>query len=228
MWKHEMGSIWIRRLRIRGLELLELVKFSHHEHPNCGTRHSTFLINQKQNLCIFLYYIFVPFRARWMVILLYLRLELEVMAIGNENQPQQSEGKVWNLFKLPFRHSTSTPHNHNQVSTSNSVSSFAKSLLPSPRRLKLDPSNKLYFPCMLPSSSNSSFIQSSIFHCTTLHLLGYDYIWSNFICGFYLFRFMLENNSEYRFDFGSILTCLIHIEKVLRIDYEFRIDFRLK
>ncbi|KAG4945528.1 vesicle-associated protein 4-2-like [Glycine soja] len=81
-----------------------------------------------------------------MVILLYLRLELEFMAIGNENQPQQSEGKVWNLFKLPFRHSTSTPHNHNQVSTSNSVSSFAKSLLPSPRRLKLDPSNKLYFP----------------------------------------------------------------------------------
>lgn len=64
------------------------------------------------------------------------------MAIGEERRESQSEseGKVWNLLKLPFRHST--------VSTSNSVSSLARSLLPTRRRLKLDPSSKLYFPCM--------------------------------------------------------------------------------
>ncbi|CAJ1961528.1 unnamed protein product [Sphenostylis stenocarpa] len=69
-----------------------------------------------------------------------LGVELEVMAIGEE-RPQsksQSEGKVWNLLKLPFLHST--------ASTSNSVSSLARSLLPTRRRLKLDPSKKLYFP----------------------------------------------------------------------------------
>ncbi|XP_047161609.1 vesicle-associated protein 4-2-like isoform X2 [Vigna umbellata] len=62
------------------------------------------------------------------------------MGIGEERQESQSqsEGKVWNFLKLPFRHST--------ASTSNSVSSLARSLLPTRRRLKLDPSNKLYFP----------------------------------------------------------------------------------
>lgn len=91
-----------------------------------------------------------------------------------------SEPKVWNFFKLPFRHSTTTSstgttssspnlhhphhhqHHHNPNSnahnlpplegstsqSSNSVSSVARSLLPTRRRLKLDPSNKLYFPCM--------------------------------------------------------------------------------
>jgi hypothetical protein len=87
-----------------------------------------------------------------------------------------SEPKVWNFFKLPFRHSTNTTssssasnnnlhhhhhhqqHHHNPNSnthnplegstshTSNSVSSVARSLLPTRRRLKLDPSTKLYFP----------------------------------------------------------------------------------
>ncbi|KAK7362959.1 hypothetical protein VNO77_05084 [Canavalia gladiata] len=83
-----------------------------------------------------------------------------------------SEPKVWNFFKLPFRHSSSGAsttsssanihhhhhHHHNpnnphnpplEGSTShnsNSVSSVARSLLPTRRRLKLDPSNKLYFP----------------------------------------------------------------------------------
>ncbi|QCD84267.1 vesicle-associated protein 4-2-like [Vigna unguiculata] len=81
-----------------------------------------------------------------------------------------SEPKVWNFFKLPFRHSTSATtttsssanlhlhhhhHHHNPNNlplegstshTSNSVSSVARSLLPTRRRLKLDPSNKLYLP----------------------------------------------------------------------------------
>ncbi|XP_057416279.1 vesicle-associated protein 4-2-like [Lotus japonicus] len=85
-----------------------------------------------------------------------------------------SEPKVWNLFKLPFRHSSTTAnstgttssssnlhhhHHHNPnlhhppplegstaSHTSGSVSSVARSLLPTRRRLKLDPSSKLYFP----------------------------------------------------------------------------------
>ncbi|AES90463.1 putative vesicle-associated membrane-protein-associated protein [Medicago truncatula] len=82
-----------------------------------------------------------------------------------------SEPKVWNFFKLPFRNSNTSStnttsssvnnnlhhhHHHNPNSntplegstshTSNSVSSVARSLLPTRRRLKLDPSNKLYFP----------------------------------------------------------------------------------
>ena len=121
------------------------------------------------------------------------------MAIAEEQQQQQkspSDGKVWNFFKLPFRHSNTTPSSssssssqnappphannnysahHSTVSNSNnsniinmnnisnnnhhlqvegsnphgsnSVSSVARSLLPARRRLKLDPSNKLYFPC---------------------------------------------------------------------------------
>jgi hypothetical protein len=88
-----------------------------------------------------------------------------------------SEPKVWNFFKLPFRHSNTSStnttssssaannnlhhHHHHQQQhhhnpnnplegstshTSNSVSSVARSLLPTRRRLKLDPSTKLYFP----------------------------------------------------------------------------------
>ncbi|RDX69574.1 Vesicle-associated protein 4-2, partial [Mucuna pruriens] len=45
------------------------------------------------------------------------------MAIGDHEGKPESEGKVWN-----------------------SVSSVARSFLPTRRRLKLDPSNKLYFP----------------------------------------------------------------------------------
>ncbi|KVH96943.1 vesicle-associated protein 4-2-like [Cynara cardunculus var. scolymus] len=77
-------------------------------------------------------------------------------------------GKVWGLFKLPFRstnisttHTTSSsssyqiegsnPHNNNNnnnysSSSTASVSSVARSLLPTRRRLRLDPRNKLYFP----------------------------------------------------------------------------------
>lgn len=95
------------------------------------------------------------------------------MAIADEK-----DGKVWGLFKLPFRnaqststtttsrsssHNTTTHHYRTQqnqslgstslddgsiprTNSSSSVSSVARSLLPARRRLKLDPSNKLYFP----------------------------------------------------------------------------------
>lgn len=74
--------------------------------------------------------------------------------------------KLWGLFKLPFRSSGKTtpntttlsssyqiegsnthrkPENHSS-SSSISVSSVARSLLPTRRRLRLDPRNKLYFP----------------------------------------------------------------------------------
>ena len=84
-----------------------------------------------------------------------------------------SEPKVWNFFKLPFRHSsassgaapsnTTSSHSYHHTNpnphnpplegsttshTSNSVSSVARSLLPTRHRLKLDPSSKLFFPCM--------------------------------------------------------------------------------
>ncbi|KAH6829003.1 PapD-like superfamily protein [Perilla frutescens var. hirtella] len=89
------------------------------------------------------------------------------MAIADD----KSDGKVWGLFKMPFRNSQQTTSSsanfahyqqnyghgnnstHSQVEGSaayggagSSVSSVARSLLPTRRRLKLDPSNKLYFP----------------------------------------------------------------------------------
>lgn len=90
------------------------------------------------------------------------------MAITDEKTP--SDGKAWNFFKRPFLHSSNSntntsshsahhPQNIHSASNnvqvegsnplhgSNSVSSVARSLLPARRRLKLDPSNKLYFPC---------------------------------------------------------------------------------
>ncbi|XWS15659.1 hypothetical protein CRYUN_Cryun34aG0020800 [Craigia yunnanensis] len=88
------------------------------------------------------------------------------MAIETE-QKSPSDGKVWGLFKLPFRqsgnntstttsssssasnlHGQSQPHveGSNHQGSANSVSSVAKSLLPTRRRLKLDPASKLYFP----------------------------------------------------------------------------------
>ncbi|KAH6795961.1 hypothetical protein C2S51_036947 [Perilla frutescens var. frutescens] len=90
-----------------------------------------------------------------------------------EERSSSSDGKVWGLFKLPFRNShqtttTSSATNFAQYqqnyghgssngqfpvegsaaqgSAGTSVSSVARSLLPTRRRLKLDPSNKLYFP----------------------------------------------------------------------------------
>lgn len=87
------------------------------------------------------------------------------MAIADQKSPSDNNNnKVWGFFKLPFRGSNSntTPsssssthlHNHNNpqiegsnAHASNSVSSVARSLLPTRRRLKLDPAAKLYFPC---------------------------------------------------------------------------------
>lgn len=95
------------------------------------------------------------------------------MAIVDESENSSNStggsGKVWGLFKLPFRNNnTSTTHttssssasyqiegshnsNHNNINNSmntgtSSVSSVARSLLPTRRRLRLDPRNKLYFP----------------------------------------------------------------------------------
>ncbi|KAK7252209.1 hypothetical protein RIF29_36006 [Crotalaria pallida] len=104
------------------------------------------------------------------------------MAVADP-KPHSEPPKVWNFFKLPFRHSSSSssnsnsnsnsgttssnttsshnlhPHHHHHHhhhnpplegstshSSSSSVSSVARSLLPTRRRLKLDPSTKLFFP----------------------------------------------------------------------------------
>ncbi|KAL1562724.1 Vesicle-associated protein 4-2 [Salvia divinorum] len=92
------------------------------------------------------------------------------MALVEDRSPS-SDGKVWGLFKLPFRnshHATSSSsasanfahyqqnYGHGNasgqfpvegsVAQTTSVSSVARSLLPGRRRLKLDPSKKLYFP----------------------------------------------------------------------------------
>lgn len=89
------------------------------------------------------------------------------MAIAD--QRATSDGKILGLFKLPFRNPSTTTTSSSGNATSNSqfdgsnprsyansnnassssVSSVARSLLPTRRRLRLDPSKKLYFPCML-------------------------------------------------------------------------------
>lgn len=89
------------------------------------------------------------------------------MAIAD--QRATSDGKILGLFKLPFRNQSTTMSSSSGNATSNSqfdgsnprsyansnnassssVSSVARSLLPTRRRLRLDPSKKLYFPCML-------------------------------------------------------------------------------
>lgn len=91
------------------------------------------------------------------------------MAIAE--QRSDGGGKSWGLFKLPFRQNTpsisssgmhSVNHNNGEGSNSQpttpSVSSVARSLLPTRRRLRLDPSNKLYFPCNLSLSHLTSFV----------------------------------------------------------------------
>ncbi|KAF7841959.1 vesicle-associated protein 4-2 [Senna tora] len=73
------------------------------------------------------------------------------------DQRSQYDGWVWNFFKIPIRHSANPTPSSNAAPldspvvgstshSSNSVSSVARLLLPTRRRLKLDPSNKLYFP----------------------------------------------------------------------------------
>ena len=88
-----------------------------------------------------------------------------------ESEKLGSVGKVWSFCRKPFWQTTHTPsssssstsynvHNVHQQNQNNlqsvdrsgqhsstTVSSVAKSLLPTKRRLRLDPANKLYFPC---------------------------------------------------------------------------------
>lgn len=90
-----------------------------------------------------------------------------------------SDGSVKSICKFPFWQSTehssvsSSSHtnnfHHNQIqfqsqrsavaASSASVSSVAKSLLPTRRRLVLDPPNKLYFPCMIYFSSSIDLLE---------------------------------------------------------------------
>lgn len=90
-----------------------------------------------------------------------------------ESEKSGSDGKVWSFCRMPFWQTTHTPssssssssmsynmHNVHQQNQNNlqsvdrsgqhsstTVLSVAKSLLPTKRRLRLDPTNKLYFPC---------------------------------------------------------------------------------
>ncbi|KAJ1379152.1 PapD-like superfamily [Sesbania bispinosa] len=51
-----------------------------------------------------------------------------------------SKGKLFKFLKLPFRHIAAA------IASASSLCSVVRSYLPTPRRLKLDPSNKLHFP----------------------------------------------------------------------------------
>lgn len=93
--------------------------------------------------------------------------EFSAMAVDEQTRPAAGEGKVWGFFKSAFRNGSTAsssspsmnihPHGGNppipdgsHPQGANSVSSVAKSLLPTRRRLKLDPPTKLYFPCKVP------------------------------------------------------------------------------
>lgn len=100
------------------------------------------------------------------------------MGLAAERAEPRDGGKVWNLCRIPFwqagaSSAAAVSHRHvshdraaraaegsdTQYPTSRggggggggSVSSVAKSLLPPRRRLRLDPSSKLYFPCEFSS-----------------------------------------------------------------------------
>ncbi|WRX15212.1 Major sperm protein (MSP) domain - like 4 [Theobroma cacao] len=94
--------------------------------------------------------------------------------MGVDEEKSEGEGKVWSLCRMPFWQTSSSNGNGSSSSSSssssmgnnnvyqqsqtsqlgerstatssNAVSSMAKSLLPTRRRLRLDPPNKLYFP----------------------------------------------------------------------------------
>lgn len=89
------------------------------------------------------------------------------MPIVDDRPPSDGGGsKLWGILKLPFRSSrNTTPHTSTlsssyqiershahkknekySSSSTTSVSSLVRSLLPTRRRLRLDPRNKLYFP----------------------------------------------------------------------------------
>ncbi|XP_062087353.1 vesicle-associated protein 4-2-like [Humulus lupulus] len=80
-------------------------------------------------------------------------------ATTNTSNFSSSSSSQHNHHNLNHNHNNTNtnahhPHNSNSYleasnlhTTNNPVSSVARSLLPTRRRLKLDPSNKLYFPC---------------------------------------------------------------------------------
>ncbi|KAI3800340.1 hypothetical protein L1987_28430 [Smallanthus sonchifolius] len=83
------------------------------------------------------------------------------MPIGDDKPPLDAGSKVWGLFKSPFRtshvttlsssHQTEGSNVHRKTgnpssSSSISLSSVVRSLIPTRRRLRLDPRSKLYFP----------------------------------------------------------------------------------
>lgn len=91
------------------------------------------------------------------------------MAGGFGNvKPEPDDEKVWSICRMPFWNSTtissstSSDVNNNSMHhqsqsgvdtssthhSSGSLSSLAMSLFPTKRRLSLDPTNKLFFPCM--------------------------------------------------------------------------------
>ncbi|KAJ1385620.1 PapD-like superfamily [Sesbania bispinosa] len=60
--------------------------------------------------------------------------------VGMARNESESGGKLFKFPKLPFRHFAVA------IASISSLRSVVTSYLPTPRRLKLDPSNKLYFP----------------------------------------------------------------------------------
>ncbi|XP_020238533.1 vesicle-associated protein 4-2 isoform X2 [Cajanus cajan] len=88
------------------------------------------------------------------------------MELETQTQKSCSDGKVWRFCRMPFWQTTHPPssssmsdmhnvHPQNHLQSvvdrpthhsSTTVSSVAKSLLPTKRRLRLDPPNNLYFP----------------------------------------------------------------------------------
>ncbi|KAJ1434802.1 PapD-like superfamily [Sesbania bispinosa] len=60
--------------------------------------------------------------------------------VGMARNEFESEGKLFKFLKLPFRHFAAA------ITSASSLRSVVRSYLPTPRRPKLDPSNKLYFP----------------------------------------------------------------------------------
>lgn len=126
------------------------------------------------------------------------------MAILEEKSGSDGNGKVWNLFRMPFRqtgngsssssqrlHTTHGQTQHQTVEGSNpqhstSVSSVARAILPIRRRLRLDPSSKLYFPCVL-SFFLWIFHVFVIFKISCCWVFCFCLFWMNLLSTFHLF-----------------------------------------
>lgn len=125
------------------------------------------------------------------------------MAVDSEKS--FSEEKVWSLCKMPFWQSNNASsssstssslqsvhqqsQSHQVLQSSNAVSFVTKSLLPTRRRLHLDPPNKLYFPCKafifsFPFPFHSWF---SLFEDFLMWLSGFWMIYWFRLCSLALF-----------------------------------------